>query len=109
MGKLCGPLYWAGCQADVLWQLLQLCPANMPAWKAGSSWQEAHVVGSALIVLPWHAEHARLVCAPVRGKLLWLWSKVAGFHADVLWHAAQLLPNAPLCGSSCPWQLLQVV
>ena len=52
IGKLWGPLYCAGRQAVVLWQLLQLWPVNMPAWKAGSLWHEAQAAGNAPIVFP---------------------------------------------------------
>ena len=58
------------------------------------------------MLLTWHWAHCRLVCAPVSGKPVVEWSKVALVQVVVLWHCWQVCGNPELTwfGLVVPWK-----
>ena len=58
-------------------------------------------------MLTWHAAQLTPVWAPVSGNAVRLWLMVAPAQVAVVWHDAQLVLTALLCGVL--WQAEQVV
>jgi len=82
-----------------------LLKPRAPLWReamAESEWKLAQV--HVLRLLGWQEWQ---LLAPVRGKPLRLWSKLAGVQALVEWQAPQSEPNLPPCASFFWWQAPQ--
>src|SRR5512144_2517612 len=59
-------------------------------------WHDEHAVGIPVYLPPtWQFWHATVVCAPVSGNTVLLWSKLAGCHAVVLWQIVHCCEKPP--------------
>jgi hypothetical protein len=64
------------------------------AWLKSFRWQETQAVLAEVSAPPvWHDEQASAACAPVNGKPVLAWLKVAPSQFVVLWHDAHSVGN----------------